>query len=63
MFKYIIVFFLGYFILSRVFGKIVVVKKMEKKAPDIVKEDLKTNHIEKRFSKTTGDYIDYEEVK
>lgn len=63
MFKYIIVFFLGYFILSRVFGKIVVVKKMEKKAPEFVKEDLKVNDLEKKVSRTTGDYIDYEEVK
>jgi hypothetical protein len=63
MFKYIIVFFLGYYILSRVFGKIVVVKKEEKKASYIVKDDLKTNNVEKKFSKTNGDYIDYEEVK
>lgn len=63
MFKYIIVFFLGYFILSRVFGKIVVVKKMEKKAPEVVKEDLKVDRLERKPSKITGDYIDYEEVK
>ena len=63
MLKYIIVFFLGYFILSRVFGKIVVVKKMEKKAPEVTKEDLKANHLDKKFSKTNGDYIDYEDVK
>lgn len=63
MFKYIIVFFLGYFILSRVFGKIVIVKKMEKKAPDIVKNEVKVNDLEKKVSKKSGDYIDYEEVK
>ena len=63
MFKYIIVFFLGYFILSRVFGKIVVVKKMEKKAPEVVKEDLKVDRLERKPSKINGDYIDYEEVK
>ena len=63
MFKYIIVFFLGYFILSRVFGRMVIIKKMEKKSPDIVKKEPKTTQLEKNFSKTNGDYIDYEEVK
>ncbi len=63
MFKYIIVFFLGYFILSRIFGRIVVVKKTEKKPPFIVKDELKATHLDKKVSHSSGDYIDYEEVK
>jgi|GEM_PF-3681768 len=63
MLKYIIAFFLGYFILSRLFGTRLVIRKTvyrDKKEP--VMEE-KPKFTSSRQPEKGGDYIDYEEIK
>lgn len=65
MLKVVLIALVGYFILSRLFGKVVFVKRVvhqpyKKSKPE---PEMRVEFKEQSTPKTGGDYIDYEEIK
>lgn len=69
MLKVILIALIGYFILSRLFGRFVIVKRVvhqphsSRNANSRPAPETRIEFTEKKVSKTGGDYIDYEEIK
>lgn len=68
MLKFLLIAALGYFIFSRLFGKIIIIKKAEFKANNKEDEEPSTRiKVTEKESKSIdteeGDYIDYEEIR
>lgn len=65
MLKVVLIALLGYFILSRLFGRVVIVKRVVHQPFTKAKPEPETRveYKETRTPKSVGDYIDYEEIK
>ena len=65
MFKILFIAIIGYFILSRLFGRIVIIKggmhRPENKTN--TPNDVQISSSQKDTNNQSGEYIDYEEVK
>lgn len=65
MLKVVLIALLGYFVLSRLFGRIVVVKRVVHQpfAKAKSEPEIRVEYKETKTPKSGGDYIDYEEIK
>ncbi len=66
MLKFLLIAIIGYFIFSRLFGKIVIIKKTDFKANDRDEPNTRVEMTDKKpksIDADDGDYIDYEEIK
>ncbi|MCO5232519.1 MAG: hypothetical protein LC105_08955 [Chitinophagales bacterium] len=64
MLKVILIALIGYFVLSRLFGRIVIIREVNRpSAPPPQKKESKEEISKVKPRKSGEDYIDYEEVK
>lgn len=69
MIKVILIALIGYFILSRLFGRFVFIKRVvhqpytNANPNSRPQPETRVEFTEKKAPKTGGDYIDYEEIK
>lgn len=66
MLKLLLIALIGYFIFSRLFGRITIIRHHEKYSPPKPPREKNIENIKPKPSSTKydgGDYIDYEEIK